>query len=112
MPCKEAHACMQANLYEHLASNANEERRRRYEYAYAELAQFMTIELLMLNCRGGIGLENQQSDRNGVENSGFGLRSTPVGAEQTSSGRLAPLALCLNIRQERKGERSYGISRT
>ena len=41
MPCKEAHACMQANLHEHLVSNANEERRRRYEYAYAELAQLV-----------------------------------------------------------------------
>ena len=54
---------MQANLHEHLVSNANEERRRRYEYAYAELAQFMTIELLMFNCRGGIGLENRHSER-------------------------------------------------
>ena len=30
---------------------------RRAVFLYAELAQFMTIELLMFNCRGGIGLE-------------------------------------------------------
>ena len=30
-------------------------------YFFAELAQFMTIELLMFNCRGGIGLENRHS---------------------------------------------------
>ncbi len=34
---REAHACMQAKMYEHLASNANEERRRRCESAYAGL---------------------------------------------------------------------------
>ena len=31
---------------------------RRAVFLYAELVQFMTMGLLMFNCRGGIGLEN------------------------------------------------------
>ena len=77
---------------------------------YAELAQLVQHRSRKPTFRKGARLRWNLSgtDRNGVENSGFGLRSTSVGAGLRSLGPHALLALRSGISQEKIRNRKRG----
>ena len=76
--------CQPTCLHERLAEQGFDEQRERGKRSFSSLLILQS----WLNWYS-IGLENRHPERV----SGFGLRSTSVGAKQTFPGRLAPLAL-------------------